>query len=255
MNFFDLAKSVALNNIPYERFRLEDRRNDSLTARVISEDNKTIIIKLWKRPGIKGKIRQLTHTGNLDREWKALNLLYSKGIRVPKALACFRFNTAQNGYTDVLIMEDLGSCERAIDSLPKLIQKNNSRNERIQFEDKIISLTRSIIEAGVLDSDHHLVNILILPSGDVARVDFEISTVIYRPGLHEEKLAKMISHLLKTYIFSVQSNVELIDEFSLRLNNQLNLSIKVLNNINSLVNKYLEQQENTTSMTSWVAPW
>ncbi len=248
MNFCDLAKSVALNNVSYERFRLEERRNDSLTARVIGESNKTFIIKLWKRPGIKGKIRQLTHTGNLDREWKALNLLHKKGIKVPKALACFRFNTPQNGYTDILILEDLGSCIRIIDVLPKLI-KNHNYSELIKIEDKIINLTHAIILAGVIDSDHHLVNILILPSGNIARVDFEISTIVSRAELHGKKLAKMISALLITYIFSVQENLELINAFTIRLNSLLNLSQKVRNDINIIVNKNLDQQENKKLIT------
>lgn len=258
MNFCDLAESVAKDKVPYTRFRLEERRNDSLTARVACTGDKTVILKLWKRPGIQGKIRQLTRTGNLDREWKALGLLYNKGICVPEALACFRFNRPKNGFTDALVIQDLGSCKRIVDVIPEYIQKSNGTpHELIKLENKIINLTQSILEAGVIDFDHHLVNILLLPSNHVARVDFELSSIFYRPKLHKYKLAKMIANLLTSYIYSTQYNIDLINSFSIRLNQSLVLSPKVLQHVNILVNKDLQQQQKIKPglMTSWVAPW
>jgi hypothetical protein len=257
MEFSELTEAIAFGNVSFERLRTEQRRQDGLIARVAIETDKTVIVKLWKRPGVNGLIRRLTRTGNLDREWKTLNLLYNHNINVPKALACIRFDSPKNGYTDALVIQDLGSCVRGIEILSQYAEQGaNADSKRLKFEKDVINLTSSIIEAGIIDYDHHLVNILALPSGYAARIDFELASRVYFPKLFRYRLAKMISNLISTYCYAVQPNMELADDFSVRLTNQLNLSPNILKRIKVLVDTALKKQQQSTGIaTHWTTPW
>lgn len=136
-----------------------------------------------------------------------------------------------------------------------LAKKSNS--ERIHFENNVIELTASILKAGILDLDHHLVNILVTPSWGIVRLDFEISAIVRYPGLHRKKLSRMIAALMTSYI--VASNADgksTANEFAMNLANRLDLPADLLRNARVLVEQNLAQQQMKSGLDlHWTPPW
>jgi len=231
-------------------------RHDCIVIRSAPRNGQTMIIKLWKRPGLRGVLRRVTQTGNIDREWKTLKHLSQLGFRVPDAIARFHFDTPVNGYTDAIVMQDFGVGTGGTEHLTWLLAQN-AQNERIKFEDNVIKLTKSILNAGVLDLDHHLVNVLVTPSLDVVRLDFEIATIAHFPSLHRSKRASMIANLMTSYIVAANADGKgTANAFALKLATQLNLSAHVLRRAKIILRKNLEAQQKSSGLDlQWTPPW
>lgn len=246
------AKSVALGDTDFEILR---QRADGLVAGVSTADGQSVVVKMWKRPGPRGWYRRLTRTGNLDREWTILHRLYARGLPVPQPIARCRFRRPLNGYTDAILIEDLGRWPRAIDQVRKMLDSGDETVYRT-FETGLLELTSDVLEAGVVDEDHHLVNILVRPTGDVARIDFEIAARARFPSLHSAQLAEMLANLLSSYLFAVQPRFELADEFAHRLDARLELSESTRRKIVPLVERSVEKQRKLHGIDSrWKVPW
>lgn len=231
-------------------------RPDALTLRVsLAEATGSVIVKLWRRPGWRGLLRRATGTGSLDREWRVLNRLHDRGLRVPRPLARVHFERPRDDYTDAVVVEDLGRCEMAIDRLDRLVQEGQDA-ERVALEDQVIAMTGALLEAGVVDADHHLVNLLILPTGELGRIDFEIATLVRAPALFPGRYAEMLGALVSSYVFAVQPRVELADDFTARLVEHVRPPAGVLRGAGVRIERALRsQREGGGPETRWVPGW
>jgi aminoglycoside phosphotransferase (APT) family kinase protein len=78
-----IIEAVEGNAIPYSVLQ---ERNGKKICRVEVHDNKTVILKLWRRVSLKGRIRALFNAQDMHREARALRLLAKACVNVPSIM-------------------------------------------------------------------------------------------------------------------------------------------------------------------------
>lgn len=180
----------------------------------------SMVVKLWSRPDLRGGLRRLLRIAPSDREWKNLVRLSQFGVAVPRPLGFSRVAPSIAGYTDVLFMEDLGECETATEHLKRLIRAGDEL-EALRFEDAVIEITRQLLEAGMLDEDHGMHNIIVQSSGRAVRLDLEVTRRVFFPRLFPSLYGRMLGRLIGMHAFAVQPDVAWTRRFAQRLRDRL----------------------------------
>lgn len=211
--FVDFDESMILSN-----------NKDKIIIRYkVKQDNSSIIIKLWSRPHLGGRIRKWLNLSQSDKEWSAILYANSLGINVPKAFIKVALPMKPKGFTDAIIMEDLGDISTALDHIKDCIDTTD--DEKIfLFEEKIIKMTATLINNALLDTDHTLFNIVVNESGIPFRLDFELAKKTIFPSLFFYQYGQLIGNLLASYTYAVQPQVERVPLFYKKLCSEVNAS-------------------------------
>lgn len=214
-----------------------------------------LIVKMWSRPDLKGTLRRILGIASGEREFRTLDLLYDTDMAVPKPLGFCRVTPSIAGYTDALFIEDLGECESATSHLKRLI-RTGQEQEALQFENVMIEMTKQILDAGMIDVDHGLVNMVIQPSGRPVRLDFELARRVVWPRLFRGLYGQMLGHLILLHAFAVQPDTERPTRFAERLRERLNPPRRVLAEASVYIQKWIKVQLETTGIdTRLTLPW
>lgn len=228
--YADLATASVLN-----------RRHDALVIRLNIAPSQTTVVKLWVRPGLRGFIRRLTRTASAIREWRTLDCLHRARAAVPKPYACLHLASAAAPYTDPLFIEDLGPCEVALEYVKALFRQG--QHDRLSaFEDDVITLTDTIIRAGIVDTDHSLVNTVVPAGGKPVRIDFELAQRVFHPAIATRLYGEMLGRLVGTYAFAVQPDVSRVVPFAERLQARVQAPARVLCLARSFAERMLDDQ-------------
>jgi hypothetical protein len=150
-------------------------------------------------------------------------------------------------YTELLITEDLGNVICGADHLRHLLATGDSCGIR-RFEGDLVELTYRLLEAGVVDPDHSLLNIIVLPAGGVGRLDFELARQRRWPRLHFKLFGLMVGRLILSYTFLVQPETALAAQFSKALVNRVAPSRRAMGYARKFVSKHLDIQRMTTGI-------
>jgi len=181
--------------------------------------------------------------------------LHDSRVRVPTPLGAFYLKGSPGGYTDAVVMSYFDKAERGIEHLRALAAQGEDA-KRLAFEESVIDLTHAVLTAGVLDVDHHLVNILALPSNEAVRVDFEIARICRRPNASTKTYADMLGALLGTYLYGIQPHVAFADRFSEALIEKIDPPKKSLELAKEIIQWRLEGQRRAKGIdTPWVPSW
>jgi hypothetical protein len=148
----ELLRGMVSGEFPHEKLKEE---SDALTLRLHLPADDSVIVKLWQRPGLRGVLRRLTRTDPASREHHALEHLHRSGIPVPLPLGISRIEIAGLPFTDAFFLQDLGPCQTALHHLQLLIRAGHERAVA-GFLDEVVELTAAVVEARVIDTDHHL---------------------------------------------------------------------------------------------------
>lgn len=214
-----------------------------------------IILKMWSRPDLKGSLRRLLKIGSCEYEWRNLVRLSNANVAVPRPLGFCRVVPNIAGYTDVLVMEDLGKCERAIEYLKGLFRAGHE-SQVLCFENAIIDMTCQILALGMVDVDHGLVNIVAQPSGRAVRLDLELARRILWPELVPGMYGRMLGHLIALHAFAIQPDTDLTTRFAQRLRERLKPSTRVLRVAGQYSQKLMRDQFQRTGIdTHLILPW
>lgn len=201
----------------FHRASVITQRDNRIVIRWPGEERgESIIIKMWSRPDLRGRLRRWLRIAPSDLEWKNLRRLRGIGLATPCPLGFGRVAPSIAGYTDVLFMEDLGDCETAMDHLKQLIRAGDEQ-QVLGFENAVIEMTRQLIGAGMLDEDHSLMNIVVQPSGRLVRLDLEITRRMIWPRLFPSMYGRMLGRLIGVHAFAVQPDVGRTTRFAERL--------------------------------------
>ena len=226
---------------------------DSRTLRLHCDPRSSVIVKLWARPGLRGLVRRLTRTDPASREHAALARLQDAGIPVPTPMALYRPRIAGIVESDAFFMEDLGPCCTALDHLKKLIEAGDE--DRVAgFVDSILDLTEAVLAAGILDTDHHLNNMVVTESGRLVRLDTELARPVRRrpPALYGEMLGRLTGSMM----FAVQPDLDRVVSFARALDRRLALSKEVKQAMSAQVDRMTEHQiRNTGRVTRVDLAW
>jgi hypothetical protein len=196
----ELIRELAKGTLRHQE--LKSRSSDCRVLRVQISDTETVILKIWNRPGLPGVLRRMTRTLPFHKEQKGIELLQQSGVRVPARLGHERIQERGLPFTDALFLEDLGVCTNAVEHVKRL--RREGREEELQrFVGECIDMTRKIVEAGILDLDHHFMNIVATPSGHAARLDLEIARQSWG-RLPSAPYGEMLGRLIGTFSYAVQ---------------------------------------------------
>jgi hypothetical protein len=228
-------------------------RNDASTLRVHIESDATLIVKLWKRPGIPGHLRRATGTDPAGREFRALARLLEAGIAVPAPLGTASFALAGSEFTDALFLEDLGSCETAFEHLKILIRLGDeARVER--FLGEVVAMTAAIVERDIIDADHSLNNLVVTARGKLVRLATEIAREL--PGRPAKPYGIMLGRLIGSCVFAVQPEIERLGPFASALVERLDPDPAVLLEASAEVARMLGAQRCNKALDTRVSlPW
>lgn len=217
------------------------RRREAMVLRLNLGPSQTTVVKLWVRPGVRGLIRRLTGTASAMREWRTLDCLYRARASVPKPYACLHLSSAAAPYTDALFLEDLGPCQTALEFVKGLFRQGQD-DRLVAFEDDVISLTDTIIRAGIVDTDHSLVNTVVPASGKPVRIDFELAQRVLHPAMASRRYGEMLGRLISTYAFALQPDVSRVVPFAERLKAHVPASARVLRFAREFLEQMLDEQ-------------
>ena len=214
-----------------------------------------LIIKMWSRPDLKGALRRILRITSGEHEFRTLVRLHDINMAVPQPLGFCRVTPGIAGYTDALFLGDLGECESATSYLKRLI-KAGQEQQALQFENVMIEMTEHILEAGMIDVDHGLVNMVVQPSGRPVRLDFELARQVGWPQLFTGMYGQMLGHLILLHAFAVQPDTERPTRFAARLCESLHPPQRVLAQAGIYIRKWVKVQFETTGIdTRLTLPW
>ena len=215
----------------------------------------SLIIKMWSRPDLKGKLRRLLHISSCDHEWRTLVRLSQVSMAVPYPLGLCRLTPDIAGYTEALFTEDLGECASATNYLKQLIQSGQEQ-QVLRFENVMIEMTEQILAARMIDVDHGLVNIVVQTSGRPVRLDFELARLVIWPRLFPTPYGHMLGQLILLHAFAVQPDTDRTTQFAARLRERLRPPRRALARAAIYIRKYIKVQlDNTGIDTRLTLPW
>ncbi len=228
-------------------------RDDATTLRVQVELESTLVVKLWKRPGILGHLRRATGTDPAGRECRALTRLLEAGIAVPAPLGTTSFALKDSEFTDALFLEDLGPCETAFEHLKNLIRAGEEAPVE-RFLAEVVELTASIVERDIIDTDHSLNNLVVTARGRLMRLDTEIARELR--GRPAKPYGIMLGRLMGSFVFAVQPELERVGPFANALASRLDPDPAALREASAQVARMLDSQLRRKARDSRVTlPW
>ena len=214
-------------------FRLVVRRN--------WHDGTPVVVKLWARPGLKGTLRRFLGQSAARYEFRNLRMMARIGVPAPRAIAYGRAPANRFGYTDVMVMEDLGDCETAGRYLKARIEAADEAAVA-KFEAEVIRMTGILARARIIDFDHSMVNIVVTGARPI-RLDLEkarrVPWIGLRPGLY----ARMIGQLLGTYVFAVQPDTDRARHFAEKLFTEISPTPAVVAGAQAHLDAMLKRQK------------
>lgn len=247
-----LAIEVAAGSSEAEILR--QKRAEVLSARAWLNCGRSVIFKMWNDSGPRASIRRMAGRSRSQCEWRALNVLYRRQVRVPEPLAWITLPAGAE-YRDAVCTADLGPVEIGSNHLIALLAQGAKGDAR-RFEDRVIELTNDFIDAGILDLDHTLTNVVVPANESPVRVDLELTVPTTFPGLHTEAYAKMIAKLVGTLTYAVQPDLGRVGDFASRLSQRVSPPISVLQRARAIINEMMEGQIHQSGVESRVElPW
>lgn len=184
------------------------------------DNGASLVAKFWNRPDLKGSVRRCLGIESASHEWRSLVRLDRAGLRVPRPLGRCRVPPNHQAFTEAVIMEDIGDCDYATNYLKSLI--SGGEEAKIQsVEQQLIDMTVAILAAGMIDTDHSLVNVVARRDGELIRMDLEMARWVGVPQIFGGMYGGMLGRLLGSYTFAVQPDDQRVRRFAQRLASQL----------------------------------
>lgn len=237
----DAAGLISDTCLHLDTMEVVSKRDFRLVVRRPAADGTSVIVKLWARPGIKGALRWLLGQTAARYEYRNLQLMARLGVPAPIAFAHGRAPINPGGYTDAIVMQDLGDCETAGQYLKRNIAAGDEAAVE-RFEAELIRMTGILTRARIIDFDHSMVNIVVRDDLPV-RLDLEKARRVPWIGLRRGLYARMIGQLLGTYVFSVQPDTARAERFARNLFAEIGPSSTVIAGAQSHLDAMLDLQK------------
>ena len=110
-------------------------------------------------------------------------------------------------------MEFVKTGINATQHIKDLLGKKNY-DEVLSFSDEIMSLTSLLLDVGLVDPDHRLINLMVNETGEPVKIDLEIASIMSKYRFYENKIGDMLGTLIYSYIFAVQPHMDFAQNFS-----------------------------------------
>lgn len=149
------------------------------------------------------------------------------------------------------MIEDLGELTTAQDRVKALIAAGNMAAVD-DLEDRIVNLTCEMVAAGVVDSDHSMLNLMVTPAERLVRIDFELARCVRHPSRHPRQLGRMVGRLIASYAFTLQPDVRRAESLAVRLAERLSLSARALREVHDTLAGAMERQRRNQGIETTV---
>jgi len=223
--------------------------------RVRIESESTVIAKLWQSRGRSYRVRRLTRTTNARYEYCNLHRLQQHDSPAPSPFGYCYMDVNGREIVEAVFVEDLGPCITGTEFIRRLLDNDNRASLRA-FNDAIVHITVSLIRAGIVDTDHSVINIVVPERGMPVRVDLETARWTLSPRLSPRRYSHMLGRLIGTYVFAVQPQLELVGGFCKQLNGALRPTRHVKRRADAIVTKMLDDQRIAFGIDSRIVlPW
>lgn len=241
-----IAEHTSAGHISAELLREKANRQ---VFRVPICPHSSVIVKFWKRPGIRGTLSRTARINTSYREWRALNLMHERRVPSPRPLAYFRLRNARCRHDEALVLEDLGECQNAI-TYVKLLLAEDRFDALACLESEFVSISKRMIEIRLIDTDHRVTNFVVTPGGRIVRLDLEHAARVPSLRLSSRRYGIMLGGLVGTYVFAVQPCIERAASFANLLAEELSPPPGVLDCARLEVDRLLGVQYRATGIDS-----
>jgi len=216
------------------------------------KDEGTVIVKLWRIRSDKEKIKWFFRLHGGWKEWRMHSFLYKAGIAIPKPIGFYRFTLRNGEQWETMAIEDLGTTERGLNYIKRLIAEKNEEDIRI-FENSLINVTEEFIRIGIFDIDHQLNNFLVNSNSNLFRIDFECAKLKRWKNKLPLQYAEMLARLIASHVYAVQPDVVRTEQFAKALYSRLNLDSRIKAAIENSVTQKLKFQYRNAGINSKVS--
>ena len=217
------------------RFEVLHQKGTHRVVRYHPANGSSVVVKIWSQPGLKHWIRGVLGIRSVDYEWSNLRRVQELGIPAPRPIGRCR-GGRRSGYTDAIVLEDLGDCVPVMNRIKSYIASGEERR-LWELEDEIISLTFEMASNEFYDTDHGVLNLSVCGTCKPVSLDLEMARSSCIPSRRRRLFGRMLGRLLLTYTFSVQPDVERTLRFAERLRKKLDPPRSVM----KLANGYLQR--------------
>ncbi len=217
------------------------RRGDGTVFRWRDGDGASLVVKVWRRPDFLGVVRRCLRIDSASYEWRSMVRLHRAGLHVPQPLGRCRMEANALGFTDAILMEDMGGCTQAAEYIKKLIADGDEM--RVESADQqLVEMTAVILAARMIDTDHSLVNIFVRDDGELLRLDFEMARWVGLPRLFRGMYGRMLGRLLSSYTFAVQPDDQRVRRFARGVASKLAPPTRAMQAAQRYLDAMLEEQ-------------
>lgn len=243
-----LAEAVSTGEAEVEVLKDGPRR---LLVRTAVGAGGSAVVKLWRRGGLRKRLRRAVGIDDAAREWRSLRRLERLGVRVPRPLGLCRLGGGF-AYSDAICMEDVGGCSSALEYMKRLLAEERME-EFACLESSLIETARRMLRHGMVDIDCTLTNFVVTRAGELVRLDMEMTRWVGVPSLHAGRYGDMIGRMTASFAFTVQPRTELVEAFARRLTERLRPPNRVLARARRTVQAMLAHQMKHTGIDTRVA--
>lgn len=219
--------------------------------RAFLQSGASIVLKCWRIRDLKERLKSLLRCSNGYREWRIHCFLHKSGLPVPLPHSFQRLKVSGDGRYEVMAVEDLGEAERGLSYLKRMIAAADDHNVQA-FERSLIDITSRLFALRIVDIDHQLNNILVIPGGHVLRIDFECARRPFFAAPAASAIARMIARLIVSHVYAVQPDVARSEDFARALYGHLDLDVRLRPLVQSSVDEYLAAQHRKVGIASAV---
>lgn len=229
---------------------LKGRSGDCGTMmRVTVADGASVIAKASKARNLAERVRSLLGLSMARREWRAHRHLERSGLAVPQLLQFFKLRCRDGRRFEVIVMEDLGPTRNGLVYLKDLLAAGDEAGVR-RFEERVMALTSHLLDAGIVDEDHQLLNIVINGTDRPIRIDFECARRFASDVPPVMDYGRMIGRLVVTHAYACQPELTRTECFARRLAEHLDPPRAVLDRAEAQIAHELARQRKNKGIDS-----
>ena len=175
----------------------------------------SIIVKTWRadRGTLFDRIKRRTvgQLSGCENEFKILRHLARVAPSLNAPIAFDRFGServlGQSG--EVVLMSDIGPCQRLIDFLSEAVRNNDSEGINRLQSFLAHSVRTMLFTAQIVDDDHTLINMVrSTTTGEFHRIDFEIARRLKKISDPNRAIGRMLGEILVTHAFGCQPHTK-----------------------------------------------
>lgn len=220
-----------------------------MMMRVTDAGGGSVIAKAWRIRKPREYLKSLVGLSMAHREWRAHRHVERCGLGVPKLLSFLKLRCDSGYRYEVLVVEDLGRTRNGLVYLKGLLAAGDDESVH-RFESRVIEMTGRLLDAGIIDIDHQLRNIVLNGTDRPIRIDFECARRFRTRIPQISEYGRMIGRLVVSHAYACQPDLARTECFARRLSEYLHPPRPVLDVAQAQIAHELARQCETAGIDS-----